>query len=337
MDEWLRSHLVCPQDHTALRLERETLVCAEGHTYPYVDGIPVMLVPDVPPTHAAFHETRLRIREGTTGAQAAVVPGSGGVDPYVQDAVAGTCGYMYRGMVGRLTAYPIPELRLPRGSGQRLLDVGCNWGRWCISAARHGYAPVGIDPSLNAITGARRVAAQLGVPASYLVADARHLPFAAGSFDVAFSYSVLQHFEKAEAIRAFEEIARVLTTSGTAMVQMPNVFGARNLYHQCRRGLRQAIAFEVRYWRPRELQQAFERAVGPTALSVDGYFSLNPQASDRELLPRSLHAVVSCSERLRALSERMPWLVALADSLYVTSVRRGAPTEAHPRQGTTPS
>ncbi len=326
MDAWLRSHLVCPRDHKALRLERETLICAEGHTYPCVDGIPVMLVPDVPPTHVAFDETLKRSREHTSIAPAAAVPGSGGVDPYVQEAIAGTGGNMYRGMVRRLTTYPIPELRLPRGSGQRFLDVGCNWGRWCISAARRGYAPVGIDPSLDAISAARRVAVQVGVPASYVVADARHLPFAAASFDVAFSYSVLQHFEKAAALRAFVEIARVLHASGTAMIQMPNVFGARNLYHQCRRRFRPAVAFEVRYWRPRELRQAFERAVGPTMLSVDGYFSLNPQVSDLELLPRSLRAVVSWSERLRRLSERMPWLTALADSLYVTSVR--CPAEA---------
>ena len=322
MDRWLQEHLVCPRDHRALAIDGQTLVCAEGHAYPYVDGIPIMLLYDVQPTHVAFHETRSRVASGAPADRAGDAAGSPeAVDPFVQDAVAGTCGNMYRQMVRRLTAYPIPELRLPPGAGQSFLDVGCNWGRWCVSAAQKGYSVIGIDPSLDAIRAARRVAAQLGVSAAYVVADARHLPFAAGAVDLVFSYSVLQHFDKADAVRALEEIGRVLKAPGTATIQMPNTFGLRNLYHQARRGFRRPTAFEVRYWSPDELRRAFERAIGPTRLSVDGYFSLNAQVSDRELLAPGFGAVISSSEHLRRLSGRFPWLVGVADSLYVTSVR----------------
>ncbi|MHB8731320.1 MAG: methyltransferase domain-containing protein [bacterium] len=323
MDSWLRDHLVCPRDHRALREEGGALVCADGHAYPCVDGIPVMLLSDAPPTHVAFQQTLSRVGGAAPGSRAEIQPvAADGVDPFVQEAVAGTCGNMYRRLVGRLTDYPIPDIRLPRGDGRVFLDVGCNWGRWCISAARKGYRAIGVDPSLEAIEAARRVANRLGAAAVYVVADARHLPFRAGSFDVAFSYSVLQHFDKGEARQALAEIGRVLNASGTSIVQMPNAFGLRNLYHQARRGFRRTRAFEVRYWSPRELRRAFARAIGPTSLFVDGYFSLNPQASDRELLPRRFRYVVYCSELIRHLSERLPWLALGADSLYVKSERR---------------
>ena len=58
---------------------------------------------------------------------------------------------------------------------------------------------MGIDPSLDAVLAARRVSRQLGVEASFVVGDARFLPFANDSFDTVFCYSVLQHFSKENA------------------------------------------------------------------------------------------------------------------------------------------
>lgn len=321
MDAWLEEHLVCPRDHGALRQDGAAVVCSAGHHYPCVDGIPVMLLDDVRPTHVAFHERRTQAALDGTPEEAGS-PSGGGIDPYVQEMVAGTCGYMYRGLIRRLTAYPIPDLPLPLGHGEPLLDIGCGWGRWSLSAARRGYTAVGLDPSLDAIRAARRVAAQLDVPAHYVVADARHLPFRAGTFGVAFSYSVLQHFDKPDAKRALTEIARVLGPGGRALIEMPNAFGLRNLYHQCRRGFREPEAFEVRYWSPDELRRTFAGLIGPTSILVDGYFSLNPQVRDLMLLPFRFRFVLYCSAFLRSMSVRLPWLVYAADSLYVRSVRR---------------
>jgi SAM-dependent methyltransferase len=222
-----------------------------------------------------------------------------------------------------VTTYPIPDLRLPPGEGRVFLEVGCNWGRWCVSAARRGYSVVGVDPSLDAIRAARHVAEQLGVDATYLVADARHLPFADASFDVVFSYSVFQHFAKDDALASFAEIGRVLQPGGRSLVQMANVWGARSLVNQAReRRFREPRdLFDVRYWSPRELRDAFARAVGPTELAVDGFLTLNPQPADLALLPRRYRALVRTSEALRRLSERVRPLTYAADSLYVRSER----------------
>jgi len=44
MDSRLLNFLVCPRDHTELRIERNHLYCAAGHNYQIVDDIPVSLM-----------------------------------------------------------------------------------------------------------------------------------------------------------------------------------------------------------------------------------------------------------------------------------------------------
>jgi SAM-dependent methyltransferase len=225
--------------------------------------------------------------------------------------------------VGKLPAYPIPELRLPDGEGKRFLEIGCHWGRWCVAAARKGYVAIGIDPSLEGVRAARKVARQLGVDAHFVVADGRHLPFREGTFDVAFSYSVLQHFEREDVLETLDQIKRVLVPGGISYVQMPTALGLRNLYVQARRRkFREPVSqFDVRYWLPGELRQDFGARIGPSQLEVDGFFSLNAQASDLDLMPRRFRAAIHASDALRALSRRIRPLTLAADSLYVRSTK----------------
>ena len=287
-------------------------MCPGGHRYAVVDDVPVLLLEEEEPTHAACHVSLAR-------------PGApDDPDALLQDVIAATCGNLYRHLVGNVTQLPIPRLPLPDGGGRRFLEVGCNWGRWSVSAARLGYEVVGVDPSLVAIRAARRVAERLGVAATYVVADARHLPFADDTFDVAFSYSVFQHFTRDDALASFDELGRTLRPDGAALIQMANVWGARSLWNQLReRRFREPrTLFDVRYWGPRELRAELERRVGPTEIAADGFFTLNPQMTDLELFPRRYRAVVRTSEVLRRASERLPALRYAADSLYAHS-RRG--------------
>lgn len=76
------------------------------------------------------------------------------IDPFVQEQVPYTNGFLYRPLQYKLSRYPIPELRLEPGEGTRFLDIGCNWGRWSIAAARKGYRVSAIDPSPPAVIAA---------------------------------------------------------------------------------------------------------------------------------------------------------------------------------------
>jgi SAM-dependent methyltransferase len=315
--------LACPRDRGALVAVEDGVRCESGHVYPVVGGIPVLLRDDVPDCHPYFEESRLAGAAGRASAVAATTPPEGGaVDPFVQQEIVKTNGILYRGTEGALARYPIPTFPLAAGQGRRLLDVGCNWGRWCVAASRAGFEATGIDPSLNAVQAAYRVSRQLGQSPEFLVGDGRNLPFPDRTFDVVYSYSVLQHFSKEDARGSIAEAARVVRPGGSVFIQMANLLGVRQIYNQVRDTMRrEANVFRVRRWLPSELVATFGELVGPAHLTADGYFSLNAQASDLDLLAPFPRAVVRASEALKSLSKRVHSVALFADSVFLEARR----------------
>jgi SAM-dependent methyltransferase len=179
-----------------------------------------------------------------------------------------------------------------------------------------------LDPHLHSLRAAQVVAKQLGLDVTFICGDARAMPFQNERFDVAFSYSVIQHFDRADARTTIAEVGRILRPGGMSFIQMPNVFALRSLYHLARRGFADGSSFDVRYWTRRSLKRVFGELVGSTSLSVDGFFGLGIQASDKELLPARYRAVIAASEMLRKATDFFPPLGAVADSQYVTSVKQ---------------
>ncbi len=342
IDPWLLEHLACPVDRLPLApLTATSLECSNGHSFPVIEGVPVLFHPTAPATFPVLEISR-RLAEAQAGGAVvdpyfvesvgvndlekekirSLIVRGGKIDPVISVVVGATNGLMYKHLIGKLESYPIHEIRLPRAnSNDSLLDVGCNWGRWAFSACRLGYRVVGIDPSLGSVMAARRAARALGLRPHLVVGDARHLPFVAETFTNVFSYSVIQHFSKEDARIALAEIGRVLRMGGTSLIQMPNVFGVRCFYHQLRRGFRLARQFEVRYWTPRELLSTLSQCIGKSDLSVDCFFGIGIQESDFALMPVKLRVVTRLSGVLRRLSQRLPFLAGFADSLYVQSIR----------------
>jgi len=319
---WQR-FLVCPVDRTELTFATNEYVCCNGHRYSVVESVPVMLAENLVPTHPACEATKHIVRQKSLSKGPCTIRcEESAIDPFVQDEIVRTCGNMYRHLKGRLTRYPIPDDLpdlLPHGGGQRwFLEVGSNWGRWSIAAAQYGYQVIALDPSLEAILAMRRVAHQLGVTIMAVVADARQLPLRDHSIDVAFSYSVFQHFDKPSACAAIAEMARVTKAKGIVLVQMANRYGIRQLINACRQKIRRDHnPFRVRYWTPRELRTTFERIVGPVELLVDGFFSLNPRRADIDLMPWHYATLIRCSEYLKGMARRIPALTQMADSLWI--------------------
>jgi SAM-dependent methyltransferase len=246
---------------------------------------------------------------------------NGTVDPAINFLIMATNGIAYESKRGHLTEYPIPKIPLPPNIGQRLLDLGCSWGRWSASAARLGYEVYGIDPSLGAVLAATRLFRELDLRGRFACGDGRNLPFPDRSFDVVYSYSVLQHLSDEDADAAWSEIGRVLKPSGLALVQMANRFGVRSLYHLARRGFRKARAFEVRYRSPTELKKLGMRHVGPSRLFVDCFGGLGLQMSDRHLYCWPARYAVTISELLKKLARVAPPLTSFADSLFISCIK----------------
>ncbi|HZP99353.1 MAG TPA: methyltransferase domain-containing protein [Reyranella sp.] len=345
LDPWYLDHLVCPVDKSALSFDGHRLVSANGRTYPVVEGLPVMLVAEEQQTMdiARASIDRAQGRASAIDARAPgyyleslgiseeeklrvlelIATGAGTIDPVVSLLVSGTSGNAYVHLRGNadVAFYPIPTIELPAGDGRSLLDVGCNWGRWSIAATRAGYRVVGIDPSLGAVMAARRVAKSLGVDVRHVVGDARWLPFKPDSFDTAYSYSVLQHLAKDNVRLALGELKRVLKPGGSAKIQMAAKHGLRSLQHQARRGFREPVDFEVRYWPVAELARVFAELIGPTRVTTDCYFGLGWQWSDYAHMRPMHKPILIASEALKRLSNILPPLRYVADSVFCTATK----------------
>lgn len=299
--------LACPQDHSRLRTNDDNLVCEQHHRFNVEDGIPILIEnPRREPTPRNMEPCQIG-------------PGAS-VDPFVNDWVVNTNGNLYWRARGRLRRYPIPVLPICNGEAKVLVDVGCGWGRWTIAAARAGFRPIGLDVHIDALAAAIRVSRQMDVRADYVCSDADRLPFQSASIDCVFSYSVLQHLEKSSVIRFFTEASRVLKPQGVCLVQLPNVFGLRNMLQQAKRGFREGRSgtFEMRYWSTNRIRQAVEMAgMKNTAIRPDGFFTQNPQLADLDLLSPKGKLIVLASNAGRKLATMLPILTGLADSLWV--------------------
>ena len=112
--------------------------------------------------------------------------------------------------------------------GDRILDLGCGFGRHAYEAARRGANVVALDAGRDEVEGvAATFAAMLeageltSAPlwTAAVQGDARHLPFPDGSFDRVICSEVLEHIHDDRVVMG--ELARVLRPGGTMAITVP--------------------------------------------------------------------------------------------------------------------
>ncbi len=103
--------------------------------------------------------------------------------------------YDVQGFLAGASSLTRPELDElgPEVGGKRLLHLQCHFGLDTLSWARLGATVTGVDFSSPAIALARRLAAQSGLPATFVCSDLYELPAVLdGRFDIVFtSWGVL--------------------------------------------------------------------------------------------------------------------------------------------------
>ncbi|HEV2616624.1 MAG TPA: methyltransferase domain-containing protein [Candidatus Acidoferrales bacterium] len=312
--------LACPYDRSKLRVEADALVCEHAHHFPIEDGIPIFA------ENPRREPIPLNMGPCPHPGDSAHVDSRGEkIDPFVNDWIVNTNGNLYWRARGKLPRYPVPNWPAGPGDGKIMIDIGCGWGRWCIAAARSGFAPIGMDVHVDALAAATRVSRQLGARADFICSDAEHLPFSSGSVDLVFSYSVLQHLDKSKVRGVFQEISRILRPEGICLLQLPNAFGLLSIAQQLRRGFRQAKSgtFEMRYWTHAKIRQALEQAgFSNITISTDGFFSQNPQLTDLDLLSPAGRLLVRVSSAGCRAANLVPILTRIADSLWIQARTR---------------
>ena len=112
-------------------------------------------------------------------------------------------------------------------AGDRLLDVGCGFGRHSYEALRRGATVVATDYSLPELVDVDRIVAGMragrelpdGVPAGSCNADVTRLPYPDGVFDRVIASEVLEHID--DDVAALAELVRVLRPGGTLAATVP--------------------------------------------------------------------------------------------------------------------
>jgi cyclopropane fatty-acyl-phospholipid synthase-like methyltransferase len=93
----------------------------------------------------------------------------------------------------------------------RVLDAGCGTGEHALMAAAHGCDAIGVDLSVRAIELAAAKAADRGLAARFVVADALRLEELGVQFDVVFDCGLFHVLGDAERERYVASLAGVLS------------------------------------------------------------------------------------------------------------------------------
>ncbi len=104
--------------------------------------------------------------------------------------------------------------------GARILDCGCGDGEFSTIIGLLGGTVTGVDISERLIATAKRRAKVNGAEdtVDFVCASTHDLPFASGTFDIAFGKGVLLHVD---IMRSAEEIGRILKENGRAVFEEP--------------------------------------------------------------------------------------------------------------------
>ena len=113
---------------------------------------------------------------------------------------------------------PQPEIVTLAGEGEivgDVLDVGCGTGENALYLASLGRPVLGVDAAPTALARAREKAAQRGLPAAFLVADALDLGKLRRRFETALDCGLFHTFEPEQRRPYAHSLCEVLSPGGT--------------------------------------------------------------------------------------------------------------------------
>jgi SAM-dependent methyltransferase len=112
---------------------------------------------------------------------------------------------------------------LPK-SGRRIIDVGCGFGRLSDCYLERFDEVVMVDGSMNLLKQAKEISNNR---ATYVAADANHLPFQSSTFDAVLMIRVFHHMHDSRAI--LMELHRIIFGKGILLFNYCNKLSARQL------------------------------------------------------------------------------------------------------------
>lgn len=201
--------LICPLCGSDLHLDgaaqpgtdvqRGAVMCASGHAFPVVAGVPRLLI-----------DARLETTDDARSIQESFSREWSHFD-YDGDRTWGGTGEQRRDEFLRQVALPAEALE-----GRVVLDAGCGNGVLSTAISTLGCDVVATDIGHQVQEAQRHLGARPGARAYYVQADVMRPPFRPGAFDVVFCAGVLHHTPSTRG--SFDKVARAVAPGGTMFV-----------------------------------------------------------------------------------------------------------------------
>ena len=206
--------------------------------------------------------------------------------------------------------------RFPIQPGERVLDLGCGFGRHAFEAYRRGAHVVAVDRSydeVSQVTAMFKAMAAAGEASATSLAravraDLLSLPFPDASFDVVMASEVLEHIPADEL--AMTEIARVVRPGGRVAVTVPRYWPERVCW-ALSRDYHDVAGGHVRIYRGDDLAERLRRAgLQPTGSHHahalhSPYWWLNCALGKESLPSRAYHQLLVWDIMRKPLATRM--------------------------------
>ena len=237
----------------------------------------------------------------------------------VQMQIAATNGKQYQDIVGKLTDYPEFNLPFKRGNGL-LLDIGCGWGRWLVSASKKGYTPIGIDLRLEFCETSLEVLSDFGLKGYVVVADLENIPFRDNLFDRIWSFSVIQHTHRDRLENCLNHLSRILASNGEVCLEFPNRKGIHNRLKNVKYSDKYKDDYNswvVRYYSPQEYKEIFDKYFSDFSYKNHSFLGIGVLKEDLKYVSAKNKLFCAISLFGSLMTEVIPPLKNISDSLYI--------------------
>ena len=151
--------------------------------------------------------------------------------------------------IGELSLDELSRLGVEPGPESLLLDLGCGTGGFVAAVSRRSVGAVGVDVAFRWLLIARLRLNRVGLDATFVCANAEHLPFAPGTFDAIVATDLIEHVP--DPLPVLQECARATRPGAACYLTTNNRYSLFGEPH-------------VQLWGvgllPRGLQQRYVRA-----------------------------------------------------------------------------
>lgn len=321
----------CPNCNKNLLVKEKKIVCENcREIYPIIYGIPVLITKK--------ECTRLNLDYYSENTEKKILDSNifnknkNGIMNYLKEILIYTNGIPYQ-KISEPNKYPIANIPFENNNSDLLLlDIGCGWGRWTISAAQKGYKSIGVDRNLTFLIFAKKISESLNVKnCNFICSDVLNLPIKPDIFDRAFSYSFLQHFSENNLKIILKKTHEIMKSKSIFKTQMVNKYSLRGYYNNykiehsrselVKKGwvddIEDESSFKVRYFSYNKIYEIFNDLFILDKIKNYSFFT-QAQFSDIEILPFKYKLLLVITKIANFILNLIPYSKIFSDNLIYT-------------------